>query len=50
MIKIYSSLLFVNSLLFGMSAFSQDSIIIPGNKLPSMRFEASTELNYALPI
>ena len=46
MIKIYSSLLFVNSLLFGMSAFSQDSIIIPGNKLPSMRFEASTELNY----
>lgn len=46
MIKIYSSLLFISSLLYGITTFSQDSIIIPGNKLPTMRFETSTELNY----
>ena len=50
MIKIYSNILFINFILLGIVSFSQDSIdtsiLIPGNELPSMRFEVSTELNY----
>ena len=50
MTRFYSSILLICSILIGLTSLSQESkdssIIVPGNKEPTMIFELNTELNY----